>query len=60
MFEIFDEDYWQLFHQYIEANLCSPSWIVELEEIQANLETATRRYAVWKNAQPSDGKYAYW
>ena len=60
MFEMFDVDYWQLFEQYVEDGLCSPSWIANLTVIQTNVETATRGYAVWKNAHSSDGKYSKW
>ena len=55
--EAFDVDYWQLFDDYVALGRCDASWINDLGTIQANMETALKGYAEWKNANPSDGEY---
>ncbi|XP_071507091.1 uncharacterized protein [Diadema antillarum] len=50
MHEVFEEDYWMLFDDYVKRGLCSSSWIQDLDTYQSNVEAALNGYAEWKNA----------
>ncbi|XP_072041238.1 uncharacterized protein [Amphiura filiformis] len=54
MHEVFDADYWELINQYVRDGLCSSSWIIDRDTIQANVLSSIQGYAEWKNANPSD------